>query len=248
MFPFFKQKTRGGLMKQPKFKRVMLKISGESLAGESKKGICFETLAKISRAIKTVHDLGVEIAIVVGGGNFWRGRSGQGMDRTTADHMGMMATVINALALHDAIESQDIHVRVQTAIEMRQVAEPYIRKKAVRHLEKCRIVIFACGTGNPFFSTDTAAALRAAEIDAEVILLAKKVDGVYDSDPEKNPNAKKYDNISFIDVLNQGLGVMDLTAASLCMDNKIPIKVFGLNDPENITRVVLGEDIGTTIQ
>jgi len=203
---------------------------------------------EICDRIKDVHDMGVEIAIVVGGGNFWRGRSGKGMDRTTADHMGMLATVINALGLQDSLEARGVPTRVQTAIEMRQMAEPYIRRKAVRHLEKRRIVIFACGTGNPYFSTDTTAALRAAEIDAEVILLAKKVDGVYDSDPYTNPNAIKFNNLSFMDVLNKGLGVMDSTAASLCKDNNIPIVVFGLDKPDNIIKVILGESIGTTIK
>ncbi len=231
-----------------KYKRIMLKISGEALAGEQKQGLNTETINGISDRIKELHDLGVEIAIVVGGGNFWRGRSGKGMDRTTADHMGMLATVINALGLQDSLESRGIPTRVQTAIEMRQIAEPYIRRKSVRHLEKGRIVIFACGTGNPYFSTDTTAALRAAEIDAEVILLAKKVDGVYDSDPNTNPNAVKFDKLSFLDVLNKELGVMDSTAASLCKDNKIPIIVFGLDKPDNIIRVVKGENIGTSIK
>jgi uridylate kinase len=235
-------------MRSPKYKRVMLKVSGEALAGNQKTGICPDTIGEISDKIKEVYDMGVEIAIVVGGGNFWRGRSGKGMDRTTADHMGMLATVINSLALQDALEFRGIPTRVQTAIEMRQIAEPYIRRKSVRHLEKKRIVIFACGTGNPYFSTDTTAALRAAEIDADVILLAKKVDGVYDSDPNTNPDAKKFDNLSFMDVLNKGLGVMDSTAASLCMDNKIPIMVFGLDKPENIVKVILGEEIGTSIR
>lgn len=234
-------------MQTPKYKRVMLKVSGEALAGEHKTGIDAETLGEISDRIKDAYDMGVEIAIVVGGGNFWRGRSGKGMDRTTADHMGMLATVINALALQDALELRGIPTRVQTAIEMRQIAEPYIRRKSVRHLEKKRIVIFACGTGNPYFSTDTTAALRAAEIDADVILLAKKVDGVYDCDPNSNPNAKKFDKLSYIDVLSKGLGVMDSTAASLCMDNNIPIIVFGLDKPENIIKVILGEEIGTSI-
>lgn len=234
-------------MKKPKYKRVMLKISGEALAGVRKFGIDSETIDKISDKISEVYNLGVEIAIVIGGGNFWRGRTGKGMDRTTADYMGMLATVINALALQDALESKDIPTRVQSAIEMRQIAEPYIRRRAVRHLEKQRIVIFACGTGNPFFSTDTTAALRAAEIDAEVILLAKKVDGVYDSDPAENSKARKLDRLSYIDVLNKGLGVMDSTAASLCMDNKIPLIVFGLDDPQNIVGVILGEEIGTRI-
>jgi uridylate kinase len=217
------------------------------LAGDKKTGIDSETLGSISDRICEAYNMGVEISIVVGGGNFWRGRSGKGMDRSTADHMGMLATVINSLALQDALESRGIPTRVQTAIEMRQIAEPYIRRKAVRHLEKKRIVIFACGIGNPYFSTDTTAALRAAEVDAEVILLAKKVDGVYDSDPETNPHAKKFDRLSYIDVLNMGLGVMDSTATSLCMDNKIPIVVFGLDKPENIVKVVLGEDIGTSV-
>lgn len=234
-------------MISPKYKRIMLKISGEALAGDKKNGIDADTLSRISDKISEVYKLGVEISIVVGGGNFWRGRSGKGMDRTTADHMGMLATVINALALQDALESRNIPTRVQTAIEMRQIAEPYIRRRAVRHLEKKRIVIFACGTGNAYFSTDTTAALRAAEVDAEVILLAKKVDGVYDSDPVTNPHAKKFDRLSYIDVLNLGLGVMDSTATSLCMDNKIPIVVFGLDQPENIVKVVLGEDIGTSV-
>lgn len=235
-------------MSEIKYKRIMLKISGEALAGEQKQGLNTETINNISDRIKELHDLGVEIAIVVGGGNFWRGRSGVGMDRTTADHMGMLATVINALGLQDSLESRGIPTRVQTAIEMRQIAEPYIRRKAVRHLEKGRIVIFACGTGNPYFSTDTTAALRAAEIDAEVILLAKKVDGVYDSDPNTNPNAVKFDKLSFLDVLNKELGVMDSTAASLCKDNNIPIIVFGLDRPDNIIRVVKGENIGTSIK
>lgn len=225
----------------------MLKISGEALAGEKKTGIDTDTISDISDKILEIFNMGVEVAIVVGGGNFWRGRSGKGMDRTTADHMGMLATVINALALQDALESRGIPTRVQTAIEMRQIAEPYIRRKAVRHLEKKRIVIFACGTGNPYFSTDTTAALRSAEIDAEVILLAKKVDGVYDSDPNINPNAKKFDKLTHMDVLNKELGVMDSTAATLCRDNNIPIIVFGLDKPENIVKVVLGEEIGTII-
>lgn len=235
-------------MQTPKYKRVMLKLSGEALAGDKKFGIDSETIGKISDKIKELYEMDVEIAIVVGGGNFWRGRSSEGMDRTTADHMGMLATVINSLGLQDALEARGIPTRVQTAIEMRQIAEPYIRRRAVRHLEKKRIVIFACGTGNPYFSTDTTAALRSAEIDAEVILLAKKVDGVYDSDPNKNPDARKFDRLTHMEVLSRELGVMDSTAASLCRDNSIPIIVFGLDDPENIIKVVLGEDIGTVIQ
>lgn len=231
----------------PKYKRVLIKVSGEALAGDKGFGLDEATLDSIAETIKVCSDMGVEIAVVVGGGNFWRGRTGENMERTRADHMGMLATVINALALCDAFERHDIPTRVQTAIEMRQIAEPYIRGRAVSHLEKGRVVIFGCGTGNPFFSTDTTAALRAAEIDAEVILLAKKVDGVYDSDPAKNPDAKKIDSISYIDVLNRGLGVMDTTATSLCMDNKMPIRVFGLSQPDNIRRVIMGEEIGTLV-
>ncbi len=231
-----------------KYKRVMLKISGEALAGGKGFGLDNSTISSIAAKIKECAELGCEIAIVVGGGNFWRGRTGEGMDRSRADHMGMLATVINSLALLDALEQQGVQARVQSAIEMRQIAEPYIRLKATRHLEKGRVVIFACGTGNPFFSTDTAAALRAAEIDAEVILLAKKVDAVYDSDPHVNPNAVKFDELGYIDVLNRGLGVMDSTATSLCMDNGIPILVFGLDDPENIKRAVMGEKIGTIVK
>jgi len=233
---------------RPKYKRVILKLSGEALAGDKGFGLDENTLDSIAEQIKEISVLGVEVAIVVGGGNFWRGRSGKGMDRTTADYMGMLATVINALALQDALESIGILTRVQTAVEMRQIAEPYIRRKAVRHLEKGRVVIFAAGTGNPYFTTDTTAALRAAEIEAEVILLAKKVDGVYDSDPRLNPNAKKFHELTYINVLNKGLGVMDSTATSLCMDNKIPIIVFGLEEPENIKKVVLGEKIGTFVR
>lgn len=232
----------------PVFKRIVLKISGEALAGKKKYGIDHDIMNVISDQIIEVAKMGVEIAVVVGGGNIWRGRSGIGMERTTADHMGMLATVINALALQDALENKNMQTRVQTAIEMRQIAEPYIRRRAIRHLEKGRIVIFACGTGNPYFSTDTTAALRAAEIEAEVILLAKNVDGVYDADPNKVENAVKIDLITYIDVLNRGLGVMDATAISLCMDNKIPIIVFGLEQPHNIMKVVLGEKLGTVIK
>ncbi len=230
-----------------KYKRVLLKISGEALAGENGFGLDEDTIARISENIKKIVDMGVEVSIVVGGGNIWRGRSGENMDRTRADHMGMLATAINALALCSALENCDVPTRVQTAIDMRQVAEPYIRGKAVRHLEKGRVVIFGCGTGNPFMSTDTAAALRAVETEAEVILLAKKVDAVYDSDPNVNPKAKKYDVLSFSDVLSKNLGVMDSTAASMCRDNKMPILVFGLSDPKNIVRAVKGERIGTLV-
>lgn len=231
-----------------KYKRIILKLSGEALAGTKDFGLDQNTIESIAQKVKELVTMGVEVAIVVGGGNFWRGRSGKGMDRTTADNMGMLATVINALALQDAMERINVATRVQTAIEMRQIAEPYIRRKAIRHLEKGRVVIFASGIGNPYFSTDTTAALRAAEIEAEVILLAKKVDGVYDCDPMENKNAKKYDALSYIDVINKGLGVMDSTAASLCMDNKIPIIVFDLNNPENIIKVIKGEIIGTIVK
>ncbi len=231
----------------PKYKRIILKISGEALAGNEKSGFDFDVIGLVADQVIEVAKLGVEIGIIVGGGNIWRGRSGVGMDRTTADHMGMLATVINALAMQDALEGKGMQTRVQTAIGMQQIAEPYIRRRAMRHLEKGRVVIFACGTGNPYFSTDTAAALRAAEMEAELILLAKNVDGVYDSDPKLNPNAKKYEFISYMDVINQGLSVMDTTAVSLCMDNSIPIVCFGLEAPDGIKRVVLGEAIGTRI-
>ncbi|MDW7670652.1 MAG: UMP kinase [Bacillota bacterium] len=234
-------------MDKPLYKRILLKLSGEALAGERGFGLDTGTIQKIALQIKEVVDMGVQVAIVVGGGNFWRGRSGTNMDRTTADYMGMMATVINSLALQDALENIEVVTRVQTAIEMRQIAEPYIRRRAVRHLEKNRVVIFAAGTGNPYFSTDTTAALRAAEIEAEVILLAKKVDAVYDKDPNENEDASKLLDLSYIDILNMGLKIMDSTATSLCMDNQIPIKVFGLDNPENIKNVVLGKAIGTYI-
>lgn len=236
-------------MQKPKYKRIVLKLSGEALAGEDGYGINHEIITSISKQVVEVVKLGVQVAIVVGGGNIWRGVAGsaRGMDRATADYMGMLATVINALALQDALENLDMGTRVLSAIEMKEIAEPYIRRRAIRHLEKGRVVIFAAGTGNPYFSTDTAAALRSAEIEAEVILMAKKVDGVYDSDPVKNPDAKKYTDLEFIDVLNKGLGVMDSTAASLCMDNKIPIIVFDLTRSGNILKAVMGEDIGTYV-
>lgn len=233
---------------EPKYKRIILKLSGEALAGRNGFGIDESVVLEIARQIKHLKSLGLEIALVVGGGNFWRGRSGKGMDRSTADYMGMLATVINGLALQDALEGIGVMTRVQTAIEMRQIAEPYIRRKAVRHLEKGRVVIFSAGTGNPFFSTDTTAALRAAEIEAEVILLAKKVDAVYDSDPHTNPDAKRFDSLTYREVLNRNLKVMDSTATSLCMDNHIPIIVFGLDDPDNITHVVMGKNIGTLVK
>lgn len=233
---------------KPIYKRLLLKLSGEVLAGEKGTGIDFEKVLDVCKRVKQCVDMGVQVAIVVGGGNFWRGRSSVKMDRTRADHMGMLATSINSLALADALEQLGVTARVQTAIEMRQIAEPYIRNKAVRHLEKGRVVIFGCGTGNPFFSTDTAAALRAAEIGADVIFKATNVDGVYDSDPKLNPNAKKYDTLSHIDVLQQGLHVMDSTAASLCMDNGIKILVFNLDNPDNIVSAVTGETIGTLVK
>ena len=236
-------------MEAPKYRRVILKLSGEALAGDNEYGIDHAILQKIALEVKEVYEKGVQVAIVVGGGNIWRGVAGSemGIDRATADYMGMLATVINALALQDALEKIGVDTRVQSSIEMRAVAEPYIRRRAIRHLEKRRVVIFAGGTGSPYFSTDTTAALRAAEIGAEVILMAKRVDGVYDSDPLKNPEAKKFSELSYIDVLNQGLGVMDSTAASLCMDNNIPLLVFGISTSGNIKRAVVGESIGTFI-
>ena len=235
-------------MTSTQYKRVLLKLSGEALAGAKGFGIDNDVISSISKSIKTLLDMGVEVAIVVGGGNIFRGRSGEGMDRTTGDYMGMLATVINSLALQSSLENEGVVTRVQTAIEMRQIAEPYIRRRAIRHLEKQRVVIFGAGTGNPYFSTDTTAALRAAEIEAEVILLAKKVDGVYDSDPVLNPNAVKFDVLTYMDVLNKGLKVMDSTATSLCMDNNIPIRVFSLEDPHNIVEVVKGKNIGTIVK
>lgn len=235
-------------MENPKYKRVLLKISGEALAGDATRGLDFNVIGQVCDVVKRCVQLGVQVGIVVGGGNFWRGRSSGKMDRTRADHMGMLATTINALALADALEQLDCDVRVQTAIAMNQVAEPYIRNRAMRHLEKGRVVIFGCGTGNPFFSTDTASALRAAEIEADIIFKASMVDGVYDSDPKKNPDAVKFDRLSFLDVLNKDLKVMDSTAATLCKDNEIPILVFNLEDPENIVRAVRGETIGTIVE
>lgn len=233
---------------EPKYKRILLKLSGEAMAGSNGQGLDFDTVLRICGAVKKCADMGVQIGIVVGGGNFWRGRSSGKMDRTRADHMGMLATTINALALADALEQLDCDVRVQTAIAMNQVAEPYIRNRAMRHLEKGRVVIFGCGTGNPFFSTDTAAVLRAAEIDADVILLAKNIDGVYSADPKVDPKAVKYDTITYDDVLAQHLQVMDSTATSLSMDNKIPVLLFALKDPQNIIRAVMGEKIGTIVK
>ena len=236
-------------MDTPKYKRVLIKISGEALAGDNKFGLNFDVIGPVCDVVKMCVEIGTEVGIVVGGGNFWRGvKDGGGkMERTRADYMGMLATTINSLALQDALEQRGVDVRVQTAIEMRQIAEPYIRNKATRHLEKGRVVIFGCGIGNPYFSTDTAAALRAAEINAEIILLAKNIDGVYDSDPAKNPDAKKYDTLSYMEVLEKKLAVMDTTATTLSMDNKIPLLVFALKEPENIYRAVMGEQVGTMV-
>lgn len=233
---------------KPVYKRILLKISGEVLAGDKGHGINGETVNSICQAIKECADLGVEIGLVVGGGNFWRGRTSEHMQRTRADHIGMLATAMNALAVADALEQLGVEVRVQTAIEMKEIAEPYIRNRAVRHFERGRVVIFGCGTGNPFFSTDTAAALRALEIDAEVVFKATNVDGVYDSDPKKNPNAKKYDTLTYMEMLSNDITVMDSTAATLCMDNNVQILVFNLSDPQNIVRAVLGEKVGTILK
>lgn len=234
-------------MQNTKYKNILLKLSGEALAGDKKTGISPEIVSDICEEIKNVVELGVKVSIVVGGGNFWRGRDGHTMERTTSDYMGMLATTINALALQEALEAKGVQTRVQTAIEMKQIAEPYIKRKAIRHLEKGRVVIFAAGTGNPFFTTDTAAALRAAEVSADVILLAKTIDGVYSDDPKINSDAVKYDKISYLDILNKNLHVMDSTATSLCRDNNIPLVVFGISEPNNIVKVVLGEKIGTEV-
>ena len=235
-------------MPKPKYKRILLKLSGEALAGEKGFGIDPETLGKVCDSIKRIVDMGVEVAIVVGGGNFWRGRKAVDMERTTADYMGMLATIMNGQALQDALEYRGLDTRLQSSIEMRQIAEVYIRRKAVRHLEKGRVVIFAGGTGNPFFSTDTCAALRATEINAEIILFGKTIDGVYDSDPKENPNAIKYDEISYTEILNKNLKVMDSTAASLCRDNHVETMIFALSDTDNIIKAVCGENIGTYVR
>ncbi|HEX7619910.1 MAG TPA: UMP kinase [Anaerolineales bacterium] len=236
-------------MSDLKFKRILLKLSGESIAGPNGFGIDPDQAEAIAERVKAVHKLDVEVAIVIGAGNLWRGKQGldRGMDRATADYMGMLATVMNAMALMDALERTDVFTRVQSAIEMRAVAEPYIRRRAIRHLEKGRVVIFGAGTGNPFFSTDTAAALRAVEIDAGILIKATKVDGVYDADPQKNPSARKFDTLSHIDVLNRRLEVMDSTAISLCMDNNLPILVVNLWDPSVLERAVRGEKVGTLV-
>lgn len=234
-------------MSDPKYKRVLLKLSGEALAGENKTGIDEKVLSAICNNIKKINELGVKVGIVVGAGNFWRGIYGRKMDRATSDYMGMVATVINALALQDALESNGVYARVQTSIEMREVAEPYIKRKMMKHLEKNRVVIFGAGTGNPYFTTDTAAALRAAEMEADVILVGKTIDGVYSADPKKDPNAVKYENITYTDILKENLKVMDSTAISLCRDNNIPLVIFAIEDPDNIVKIINGEKIGTTV-
>lgn len=233
---------------EPKYKRILLKLSGEALAGDKKFGLNYDVITDICKSIKKCVDLGVQIGIVVGGGNFWRGRESGGMDRTRADHMGMLATTINALAIADVLESLGVEVRVQTAITMQQVAEPYIRNRAIRHLEKHRVVIFGCGTGNPFFSTDTAAALRAVEIEAEVFFKATMVDGVYDRDPHRYPDAVKYETLTYSEVLAKGLAVMDSTAATLCKDNGMSMLVFNMERPDNIYDAIMGQDVGTLIK
>ena len=234
---------------EAKYKRVIIKLSGEALAGEIGYGLESNTLNTLAEQIAEISALGVEVACVVGGGNIWRGIAGakRGIDRATADYMGMLATVINALALQDVLEKHDVDTRVMSAIEMREVAEPYIKRRAIRHLEKGRVVIFAAGTGNPFFSTDTTAALRAAEIEAEAILMAKKVDGVYDCDPKTHPEAQRFETLTFLEVLNRGLKVMDSTAISLCMDNNLPIQVYNITEKGNMMKAVLGEKIGTLV-
>lgn len=232
---------------KPKYKRILLKLSGEALAGEQRFGLNEEVVSMVVDQLVKVHAMGVEIALVIGGGNFWRGRQGTNMDRTTADHMGMLATVMNSLAMMDAIEQKGIPTRVQTALNMVSLAEPYVLRKALHHFEKGRIVIMACGTGNPYCSTDTAAAQRACEIDADVLLMAKNNDGIYDSDPHINPNAKKYDHLTFGDIVNKGLKAMDTTAATMCMENNVPVLAFALGEKDSILRAVCGEKMGTLI-
>ncbi len=231
----------------PKYKRILLKLSGEALAGDQRFGLNEGVVSQVVDQLVEVHKMGVQIGLVIGGGNFWRGRQGTNMDRTTADHMGMLATVMNSLAMMDAIEKKGIPTRVQTALIMTSVAEPYILRKTLHHFEKGRIVIMACGTGNPYCSTDTAAAQRACEIDADVLLMAKNVDGIYDSDPATNPDAKKYDHLTFGDIINKGLKAMDTTAATMCMENDVPVLAFGLGEKDSIIRAVCGEKIGTLI-
>lgn len=235
-------------MSEPQYKRVLLKLSGEALAGPNKTGVDVETVGKICDKIKEITEMGVQVGIVVGGGNFWRGRNGHQMERATADYMGMLATAMNGLALQDALESRGVNSRVQTAIEMREIAEPFIIRKAEKHLEKGRVVIFSCGTGHPYFTTDTAAVLRATEIEADIILLGKAIDAVYSADPKIDKNAERYDKISYLEVLEKDLKVMDSTATALCRDNNIPLLVFGIADPENIVRAVKGEKIGTLVK
>ena len=232
---------------KPKYKRILLKLSGEALAGEQRFGLNEEVVSMVVDQLVKVHAMGVEIALVIGGGNFWRGRQGTNMDRTTADHMGMLATVMNSLAMMDAIEQKGIPTRVQTALNMVSLAEPYVLRKALHHFEKGRIVIMACGTGNPYCSTDTAAAQRACEIDADVLLMAKNIDGIYDSDPHVNPNAKKYDHLTFGDIVNKGLKAMDTTAATMCMEHNVPVLAFALGEKDSILRAVCGEKMGTLI-
>ncbi len=235
-------------MSEAKYKRVLLKLSGEALAGEKKTGVDVETVGKICDKIKEIVEMGVQVGIVVGGGNFWRGRNGHQMERTTADYMGMLATAMNALALQDALEARGIYSRVQTAIEMREIAEPFIQRKAEKHLQKGRVVIFAGGSGHPYFTTDTAAVLRATEIKADIILLGKAIDAVYSADPNIDPNAKRYEDISYLQVLQEDLKVMDSTATAMCRDNNMPLLVFGIADPENIVRAIKGEKIGTIVR
>ncbi|MBR2023645.1 MAG: UMP kinase [Clostridia bacterium] len=233
---------------QPIYKRILLKLSGEALAGDQRFGLNHEVIAPVVEQIVELHKMGVQVGLVIGGGNFWRGRQGTNMERTTADHMGMLATVMNSLAMMDAIEQKGVPVRVQTALDMVSLAEPFILRKALRHFEQGRIVIFACGTGNPYCSTDTAAALRACEIGADILLMAKNVDGIYDSDPKTNPNAKKYEELRYADIINRGLKVIDFTAATMCMENDVPTLAFGLNEENSIVRAVCGESLGTIIK
>ena len=234
-------------LSEPKYKRILLKLSGEALAGEQKTGVDVKTVGAICDKIKEVVEMGVQVAIVVGGGNFWRGRNGHQMERTTADYMGMLATAMNGLALQDALEARGLHSRLQTSIEMREIAEPFIQRKAEKHLNRGRVVIFAGGTGHPYFTTDTAAVLRATEIKADIILLGKAIDAVYSADPKIQPDAIRFEEISYLDVLNKDLKVMDSTATAMCRDNNIPLLVFGISDPENIVRAVKGEKIGTIV-
>ncbi len=239
-------------MSELKYKRILLKVSGEALGEKTMSGdgfgLDFTKISAVCASIKECVDMGVQVGLVIGGGNFWRGRQGTKMDRTTADHMGMLATVMNSLAMMDAIEQRGVPVRVQTALDMVSLAEPFILRKALRHFEQGRIVIFACGTGNPYCSTDTAAALRACEIDADILLMAKNVDGIYDSDPKTNPDAKKYEELRYADIINRGLKVIDFTAATMCMENNVPTLAFGLNEENSIVRAVCGEDLGTIIK